>query len=782
MGTPADKTHLNKNDANIEALQARIKQLEEEKLQLQKQLQENQDNLDQFEKISDLINDYVYQVTVKSNKQAQIDWIYGAVESVTGYSQEELMQLPKGWLSFIHEDDYALHAESQAKLRTVRQPFTIDYRIWHKDGSLRWLRTTLETDVIHDDGAITILGSTQDITAQKATDQALVNSEQRFRDMADASPVGIIETRLDGSVIYVNPMLAHILGYDSVEPIYATSIIEFYYDAKEREQAIEQIQASGKLKNQTITAITKDGTLKRLLLNSNMRDERFVTSVVDVSELHEAEHNLLLYRQMVDASLDAMVLLSPDLRYQVVNKAYLHYWQIEDEQDILGKQISEITSPELYENVLKPRYDRVLAGETIEERKWYDLPSGEHYLDTTHQPLQAEDGRVQAILLRVNDLTSLYEAQAIAKNTSKTTMDGFWMFGENGAFLEANQQACEMLGYSHSEILNMRIADVEAQEDEATTKAHIETIKQNDHDRFITQHRHKDGHIIDVEVSTHYIAKPKPHLIAFVRDITERLENERQVKAMLAELERSNQELQQFAYVTSHDLQEPLRMVSNYLQLLQKRYAGALDERADQYIHFAVDGAQRMHRLINDLLRFSRVMTHAQPLQRVAMQDCVDLACTNLHLQIKASETKIHTIPLPDVYADTSQMTQVWQNLISNAMKFAGEQAPVLHIGYDKRQEGARKYYVFSLRDEGIGIESAYHEQIFAIFRRLHTHEEYEGTGIGLAVCKRIIERHGGRIWVQSEVGKGATFFFTLPADDHNTPSGIDEPSMPRSL
>ncbi len=242
-------------------------------------------------------------------------------------------------------------------------------------------------------------------------------------------------------------------------------------------------------------------------------------------------------------------------------------------------------------------------------------------------------------------------------------------------------------------------------------------------------------------------------------DITERKQAEDMLRNVLEDLERSNKELEQFAYVASHDLQEPLRMISSYTQLLAERYDGQLDEKAQKYIDYAVDGAVRMQRLINDLLAYSRVGTRNNPIETTDAHSVLGEAIGNLAAVIEENKAIITNEDFPMVRADASQLVQVFQNLLSNAIKFRGEDFPRVHVS--ARDEGRK--WVFSVKDNGIGIDRQYADRIFVIFQRLHTRQEYPGTGIGLAVCKRIVERHGGKIWFESEPGKGSTFFFTIP-------------------
>ena len=232
------------------------------------------------------------------------------------------------------------------------------------------------------------------------------------------------------------------------------------------------------------------------------------------------------------------------------------------------------------------------------------------------------------------------------------------------------------------------------------------------------------------------------------------------LEARTEDLQRSNAELEQFAYVASHDLQEPLRKVASFVQLLQRRYAGQLDEKADQYIDLAVDGAKRMQQLINDLLTFSRVGRTAQRREEISCSVLLAQAWANLGPAVKASHATIEAGHLPVVLGETSLLTAVFQNLLSNALKFAGEQPP--RISVSAHREGEQ--WLFSFSDNGIGIPAEYAERIFVIFQRLHDRAAYPGTGIGLAMCRKIIEYHGGRIWLDTTVTSGARFCFTLPA------------------
>ncbi|HEY9874052.1 MAG TPA: ATP-binding protein, partial [Candidatus Obscuribacterales bacterium] len=225
------------------------------------------------------------------------------------------------------------------------------------------------------------------------------------------------------------------------------------------------------------------------------------------------------------------------------------------------------------------------------------------------------------------------------------------------------------------------------------------------------------------------------------------------------DLERSNAELKKFAYVASHDLQEPLNQVANYVQLLEMRYQNQLDEDANEFITFAVEGVRLMQTLIDDVLVYSRVDVQGIEFELTEVQTPLDRALSNLRGRISESGAVITHDELPTVIADSTQLMQLFQNLIGNAIKFRANQPPSIHVGASRLEDA----WLFSVRDNGIGIDPQFSDRIFVIFQRLHTRDEYLGTGMGLAICKKIVECHRGRIWIESELGQGATFYFTIP-------------------
>ena len=355
--------------------------------------------------------------------------------------------------------------------------------------------------------------------------------------------------------------------------------------------------------------------------------------------------------------------------------------------------------------------------------------------------------------------------------------DGIMVVQNDGTIVLANAYCTKLFGYTSEELIGKPI--------ETLVPPYIREKHVSLRDGYFSEPRtrpmgigmplvaaKRDGSLLPVEISlSPFIQGDKHMAVAIVRDVSElrALDHElkrhiEEIKRANAELERSNKELEQFAYVASHDLQEPLRVISGYTQLLQRRYREQLDGNAVEYIEFAVDGAKRMQNLINDLLTFSRVSLRAKAFTPVNLADVLRIASANLRTALDESHGVVESVPLPEVSGDKTQLVQLFQNLIGNSLKFRREGiAPKIKIEAQKRGD----FWEFSISDNGIGIPPQYAEKIFVIFQRLHNRDMYPGTGIGLALCKKIVERHGGEIWLDQQIQEGACFRFTLVSKEH---------------
>jgi PAS domain S-box-containing protein len=344
----------------------------------------------------------------------------------------------------------------------------------------------------------------------------------------------------------------------------------------------------------------------------------------------------------------------------------------------------------------------------------------------------------------------------------ETAKDGILILdAKTGTIVEVNPFLIEMLGFSHEQLTGKAIWEIGLFKDIASNKANFMKLQRQGYVRFEDLPLEcADGRRIEVEfVSNVYTVDHQKVIQCNIRDITDRIQAQDKLKKALLDLERSNKELEQFAYVASHDLQEPLRMVASYTQLLEKRYKDQLDQDAKEFIRFAADGANRMRSLINDLLAYSRVGARGKPLEPIDCHTVLGQAIVNLRMVIEDNHAIVTSDELPTVMADASQMVQLFQNMVGNAIKFRGEESPRIHVSAEEKGNE----WVFSVKDNGIGIDPQFEKRIFVAFQRLHSREKYPGTGIGLAICNKIADRHGGRIWVESELGKGSTFYFTMP-------------------
>jgi len=390
----------------------------------------------------------------------------------------------------------------------------------------------------------------------------------------------------------------------------------------------------------------------------------------------------------------------------------------------------------------------------------------------TFTALRDSAGELQGFAELSHDLSERTASEARYRGLLEAAPDAMVVVNQAGEIVLLNVQAEQQFGYRRDELIGQQVTNIipvgfaERIISDGTRTA-AEALAQEIGTGIELVALRNDGSEFPIEIMLSPLDTAEGRLVtAAIRDISVRKAAELTLAQSIESLSRSNEELEQFAYVASHDLQEPLRMVSSYTQLLGRRYAGQLDSDADEFISYAVDGAARMQRLIQDLLSYSRVGTKAQDMVTASSEAALERALHDLRGAIEESGAQVTHDALPDVLADERQLAQLFQNLIGNGIKYQSGNVPEIHISV---ADESSDMCIFSVRDNGIGIDAQYSKKIFGMFQRLHGRDEYAGTGIGLAICKKIVERHGGTISVDSQPGQGSTFSFALPRSERNS-------------
>ena len=389
----------------------------------------------------------------------------------------------------------------------------------------------------------------------------------------------------------------------------------------------------------------------------------------------------------------------------------------------------------------------------------------------TFTALRDRNGNLRGFSEFSHDLSKSKESEAKYRGLLEAAPDAMVVVNQSGEIVLLNVQAEKQFGYSRDELIGQQVKNIipEGFAERLIadgTRSATEALAQQIGTGIELTGRRKDGSDFPIEIMLSPLENAEGILVtAAIRNISVRKQSEERLLKTVGELKRSNDELEQFAYVASHDLQEPLRMVASYTQLLSKRYKGKLDSDADEFIAYAVDGSNRMQGLIHDLLAYSRAGLAGETLHEISSENALKEALTSLRATIQESGAVVTYDALPVITTDDTQLAQVFQNLVGNAIKYRSADVPHVHVSATKN---GGKEWVFSVRDNGLGIDPQYFERIFIIFQRLHGREEFKGTGIGLSICKKIVERLGGRIWVESQPGTGSTFCFTLPETHGN--------------
>ena len=492
----------------------------------------------------------------------------------------------------------------------------------------------------------------------------------------------------------------------------------------------------------------------------------FISIFTDISQKKETEerYNEFFNNPIVGLGLCRVVVNEKgepiDYIYLNVNDAFEEFTGLKREE-IINKGVKEVL-PDDADNLVSIFGPVGLTGEKIEVE--VPIPTlGRIYNVSAYSP---SHNHFIAIFSDITEQKNAEKALVKSKKLLQDIIDGFpspiFVKDTGGRFLTVNKKLEALLGVKNKELKGKTDYDI-------ITKELADYYRTND------QKVIEEGKAISIEeeadlIDGHhtfiankfplYDSSGEPYGVGSISiDITERKLLEEQMETTMNELRRSNEELERFAYVSSHDLQEPLRMVTLYSQLLERRYKDSLDSDADDFIEYIVENAKRMKFLIDDLLEYSRVTSQTREFENIDLEIVLEDVLSNLSIPIVENNVNVTHDHLPTVFADRNQMMQVFENLITNAIKFRGRESPKIDISAQKGE----KEWIFAVKDNGIGISPKHQKQIFEVFKRLHTRDEYPGTGIGLSIAQKILERHNGRIWVKSEPGKGSTFNFTIP-------------------
>jgi PAS domain S-box-containing protein len=612
-------------------------------------------------------------------------------------------------------------------------------------------------------------------------------SEMKFRGIVESSPDAMVIVDGEGRIVLVNAETERLFGYprsemigNAVDMLVPDRFRPKHPGHRQGYTAHPRTRAMGE--GLELWGLRKDGTqfpVEISLSPIKTPEGTLVASAIrDVTESKRAQRQLraseLKFRGILESAPDAMVIVDAEGRINLVNPETERMFGY-PRGELVGQFIEVLVPERLHSEHPRHRSDYGAHPRTRtmgEGRALWGLRKDgtEFAVEISLSPLETPDGMLTVAAVR--DITKRKALDELLRQSEQNlslmvhgvTDYAIYMLDAEGRISTWNEGAQRIKGYASEEILGQHFSKFYNQEDKEAGIPDKILQQASRAGRFEDEgwRVRKNGSTFFASMLVTALRDANGRLKGFgnvTRDITDSKKKSAELARAVEELQRSNDELKQFAYVASHDLQEPLRMVASYTQLLAKRYGGKLDQDADEFINFAVDGCRRMQSLIADLLAYSRAGSAGGLLTEVRSEDALEEAMAALQIRIEETHGAVTHDRLPRVAADKRQLTQLFQNLVGNAIKYHGPETPRVHVSASKN---GGDEWIFAVKDNGLGIEKQYFEKIFVIFQRLHGRTEFEGTGIGLAICKKIVERHGGRIWLESQPGKGSTFFFSL--------------------
>jgi PAS domain S-box-containing protein len=724
------------------------------------------------------------------DKEALLDHVFNHqhVTKVNGAMLAQYAASEDNFLGLTPKDFFAHDLETGRQL--WREMFdkgrlhveTFEHRL---DGTSMWIEGDYSCLYDLDGKLIGHFGIQREINSRKQAEEEL----KQITTALSHAVEGISRLDTQGRYQMVNQAYANAVGYQPEDMIGMEWPRTVHPDDLDRLMAAyEEMLRTGKVKVEA-RGVRKDGSLfyKQLTMVATYDPQQKLTGhycfMKDISESvrNEAERNAAeeelrqseeRLQSLIDNAGSVIYIKNPEGQYISINRQYETLFHLEKET-VQGKTDHDIFPKAIADNFRKNDLEVLAAGAPIESEEVAPQSDGLHTYLSVKFPLFDGEGKIYAVCGISTDISDrktaevhLRQQEAFLKSIYDGTEQAIFVvdISEDGELRYANFNP---VSEKYAGVTN---ADIQGKTPEEAFGEVLGPMIRQNYERCLQtgtsisyeEQLNFDPHIIWTLTTLVPLRDDQGQIyrmIGTATDISDRKTAELELQQQKQDLARSNDELQQFAYVASHDLQEPLRMISSYLELLERRYKGQLDPKADQFIAYAVDGAARMQILINDLLKYSRVGSRGQLLEQVDCEVILQNVLRNLQVAIAENKAVITHDALPQVNADITQLTQLFQNLIGNAIKFHGEDPPNIYIGIEHRNDK----WLFSVCDNGIGIESQYVDRIFVIFQRLHNRTDYPGTGMGLAICKKIVERHSGNLWVESTPKQGSTFYFTLP-------------------
>jgi len=676
----------------------------------------------------------------------------------------------EGFTSTVHPGDVERVNLGLRKALEQDEPYRVEFRVIWPDGAVRWLSTSARVVRDESGGAVRMLGATLDITERKVAEDAVRRSEERFRAIVNTSPECVKLVAADGTLLQMNPAGLEMVGAKLDEDVIGKSIYSLIApEFRDSFRAFHEAVCRGERGFLEFDIVGMHGRRRHMESHAaplRNPDGKVVQLAItrDVTQRRERERAALLLSAIVDSSDDAIV--SKDLNGIVTS------WNQGAERvfgytaaEMVGQSITVVIpaerlseEPEILARLR--RGERVDHFETVRRRKDGTLID----VSLTISPMRDQQGNIIGASKIARDITeskraeaALLASEARFRQLAEAMPQMVWTAHPDGEVDYYNERWYQFTGFRRGQG-DRSWQPVQHPDDlkrgEDTWRASVRTGEP-----YLSEFRFWDGRenrwrwfmgrALPVRGEDGRIAK----WFGTFTDIDEQ-------KRVEDELRRANQDLEQFAYSASHDLQEPLRTIKIYGELLSRRYAHRLDGEALEFLGYLKNGATRMESLVRDLLAYTRVVQLEPPKESTDANEMMAQAISDLSGAIRECGATVTFDPLPAVRVRGPHLAQLFQNLIGNAIKYRDPgRAPRVHVSGDRKNGD----WVFSVRDNGIGIEPEYKEQIFGLFKRLHNGDEYSGTGIGLAICQRIVERYQGRIWVESEPGQGSEFVFTIP-------------------